>query len=265
MDGPSNHSQQEPSLMESLRRSKWLIVTVVLIGAIAAFAWSWTQPVRYAGVTRVFVATGGLETADPSFVVARQAKFLTSPEVLDRTVQFIGGRLTRKELEKRLTVEPAREANLITVRALDNTPERAAALADTVVRAYETVLAEQTTAAAREQIYAIQKRQARLNTQITDLRQQLQVDPGDPVLAAAINAKNQELDRLAGQVEEAARSVDRATSRLETLHGTATNAPAQQPQPLRNAVIGGLLGLLLGLGYAALVQPARRRILRAMA
>jgi capsular polysaccharide biosynthesis protein len=251
--------------MESLRRSRWLIVTAVLIGAIAAFAWSWTQPVRYAGVTRVFVATGGLETADPSLVATRQASFLTSPAVLDRTVQFIGGRLTRKELEKRLTVEPARDANVITVRALDTTPERAATLADTVVRAYETVLAEQTTSAARVQINAIKRRQLVLNSQIATLKQQLQAQPDTPVLLTSINAKNQELRRLAGQVEDATRSADTATRHLETLRGAATDEPAQQPQPLRNAVIGGLLGLLLSLGYAALVQPARRRILQAIA
>jgi capsular polysaccharide biosynthesis protein len=250
--------------MESLRRSKLLIVTAVLIGAIAAFAWSWTQPVRYAGVTRVIVATGG-ETADPSLVVTRQASFLTSPTVLDRTVQLIGGRLTRKELEKRLTVEPARDANVITVRALDNTPERAATLADTVVRAYETVLAEQTTSAAREQSNAIRKRQALLKVQIAELKQQLQAQPGNPVLLVSIKAKNQELRRLAGQVEEATRSAAGATRRLETLRDTATDEPAQQPQPLRTVVIGGLLGLLFSLGYAAMVQPVRRRILQAMA
>jgi len=249
--------------MESLQRSKWLILTAVLIGAIAAFAWSWTQPVRYAGVIRVFVGTGGgLETADSSLAVTRQASFLTSPAVLDRTVRLIGGRLTRKELEKRLMVEPARDANVITVRALDNTPQRAATLADTVVRAYETVLA---TSAAREQINAIRKRQALLKVQIAELKQQLQAQPGNPVLLTSIDAKNQELRRLAGQVEEATRSAAGATRRLETLRGTASDELAQQPQPLRNAVIGGLLGLLLGVGYAVLVQPARRRILQAMA
>lgn len=264
MDSPSNQSQHGPSLMESLRRSKWLIVMTVLIGAIAAFAWSWTQPVRYAGVTRVLVATGG-QTADPSLVVTHQANFLTSPAVLDRTVQLIGGRLTRKQLEQRLTVEPARDANIITVRALDNTPERAAALADTVVRAYETVLAEQTTSAAREKITAIKKRGVVLNSQIATLKQQLQAQPGNPRLQANQVAKEKELAALADQTEAATRSAARATSRLETLRGTATDELAQQPQPLRNAVIGGLLGLLLGVGYAALVQPARRRILQARA
>lgn len=85
------------------------------------------------------------------------------------------------------------------------------------------------------------------------------------MLLTSIDAKNQELRRLAGQVEEATRSAAGATRRLETLRGTASDELAQQPQPLRNAVIGGLLGLLLGVGYAVLVQPARRRILQAMA
>ena len=85
------------------------------------------------------------------------------------------------------------------------------------------------------------------------------------MLLTSIDAKNQELRRLAGQVEEATRSAAGATRRLETLRGTASDELARQPQPLRNAVIGGLLGLLLGVGYAVLVQPARRRILQAMA
>jgi uncharacterized protein involved in exopolysaccharide biosynthesis len=262
LDAPSNDWQQGPSLIESVRRSKWLIVTTLLIGAVVAFAWSWTQPVRYAGMARVFVAVGGEEASDARLVVAHQANFVTSPEVLDRTVALTSYRVTRKELTKRLTVEPARDANVITVRVLDDTPERAANLADTVVRAYRTVVAEQTTAGVRQQVVAIEKRQARIDAQIATLNEQLQADPGNPVLTATIKAKNKELDNLADQAEEAGRAADRATSTLETLRDNATvpSEPAQRPRPLRNAVIGGLLGLLLGLGYAAMVQPARRRI-----
>ena len=78
----------------------------MLAGALAAYAWSSTQPVLYEGTVRVFLEIAGDQT-DEGRIVRSQAEFLRSPVVLDRTVDLIGDRLS-KELEKRLTVEPSR-------------------------------------------------------------------------------------------------------------------------------------------------------------
>jgi hypothetical protein len=250
LDSPANEWQEGPSLVESVRRYRWLVVFLVLVGMVAAYAWSSRQPVRYEGVVKVYLDAGG-DQADPGRIVRSQAEYLTSSVVLDRTVQDISGRLTRKELTKRLTVEPARDANVITVRVLDDTPERAANLADTVVRAYRTVVAEQTTAGAREQVVAIGKRQARIDSQIATLNERLHADPGNPVLTATIKAKNKELDNLADQAEEAGRAADRATSRLETLRDNAAVPDERaQPKPLRTAAIGAMLALVVGAALA---------------
>ena len=250
MDGPANEWQEGPSLVESVRRYRWLVAALVLVGMVAAYAWSSRQPVRYQGTVKVFLDAGSDES-DPGRIVRSQAEYLASTVVMDRTVELIGGRLTRKELIKRVTVEPAREADVITVSALDDTPERATGLADTVVRAYRTVVAEQTTAGARDLLNSISKREARLKGQIITLQGQLRADPGNPVLAATIRAKNRELENLADQAEEAQRSVDRATRRLETLRDNATvpDEPAQ-PKPLRTAAIGALLALVVGAALA---------------
>ena len=80
----------------------------VLVGGLAAFAWSSRQPVRYEGVVRMFLDTGGEKTADPGRVVRSQAEFLTSPAVLDRAAALTDHQLTPKDLRERLTVEPAR-------------------------------------------------------------------------------------------------------------------------------------------------------------
>ena len=250
MDGPANEWQEGPSLVESVRRYRWLVAALVLVGLVAAYAWSSRQPVRYQGEVKVFLDAGG-DQSDQDRVVRSQAEYLTSTVVMDRTVQLIGGRLTRKELVKRVTVEPDRAANVITVSALDNTPQRAANLADTVVRAYRTVVAEQTSAGARELVTAIRKRQAVLKSQIDALKRLLQAQPGNPVLATSIDAKNQELRRLATQVEEANGGAAQANRRLETLrdNATAPDKPAQ-PKPLRMAAIGALLGLVVGAALA---------------
>jgi capsular polysaccharide biosynthesis protein len=250
LDGPSDEWQEGPSLAQSVRRYRWLVVAAVLVGAIAAYGWSSRQPVRYEGVVKVYLDAGG-DRADPGRIVRSQAQYLTSTEVLNRTVELIDGRLTRKELSTRLTVEPARDADLITIRALDATPEQAAALADTVVRAYREVVAKQTAAAVAQQVLAINKRQQRLNTEITSLKQQRNAQPGNQVLTARINAKNRELDQLADQAEAATRTADRATSRVDTLRDNAALPDERaQPKPLRTAAIGALLALVVAAGLA---------------
>jgi hypothetical protein len=250
LDGPSNDWQEGPGLVESVRRYKWLVVFAALLGAIAAFLWSSTQPVRYEGVVRVFLDTGGDQT-DPGRIVRSQAEFLSSPVVLDRTAALIDGRLTRKDLEKRLTVEPARDADFITIRVQDATPEQAAELANTVVRAYRDVLAQQANNAAREEAAAVARRQQRLETQIDTLNGQLRNQPSNPRLLANRAAKEKQLTELADQIEAVRRDADRATRRAEALQETAAlpEEPAA-PKPLRTAVVGALLAMIAAAGLA---------------
>jgi hypothetical protein len=250
LDGPSDEWQEGPSLAQSVRRYRWLVVAAVLVGAIAAYGWSSRQPVRYEGVVKVYLDAGS-DRADPGRIVRSQAQYLTSTEVLNRTVELIDGRLTRKELSTRLTVEPARDADLITIRTLDATPEQAATLADTVVRAYREVVAKQTNAAVRQEITAITRRQRQLESEIDTLNGQLSAQPRNPRLLADRTAKEKELNSLAEQREAATRDAARATRRAETLRDNAAlpDEPAQ-PKPLRTAAVGALLALVVAAGLA---------------
>jgi hypothetical protein len=251
LDGPSNDWQEGPGLIESVRRYKWLVVAAAVIGGIMAFVWSSTQPVRYQGVVRVFLETGGDPAVDPGRIVSSQAQYLTSPEVLNRTVALIDGRLTRKELEQRLTVEPAKDADLITIRVLDATPQQAATLADTVARAYRGVVARQANDAARQEVAALGRRQQQLAREIATLTEQLASQSGDPTLKADLDAKSKELIAAAEQREAVRRDAARAVRRGETLRETAVipDEPAQ-PKPLRTAAIGAVLALVAAAGLA---------------
>jgi uncharacterized protein involved in exopolysaccharide biosynthesis len=68
LESPSNEWQEGPSLAESVRRYRWLVVAAVLVGAIAAYAWSSRQPVRYEGVVKVFLDAGS-DRADQGRIV----------------------------------------------------------------------------------------------------------------------------------------------------------------------------------------------------
>jgi capsular polysaccharide biosynthesis protein len=249
LDGPSIDWQEGPSLVESVRRYKWLIIAAALVGLIVAYTWSSQQPVRYEALVQVFLHTEGEQAVDPGRIVRSQAEYLRSSAVLDRAVELTGSRLTRKELENRLTVEPATGADLINVRVLDDTPQHAATLADTVVSAYHEVAARQAKDTATEQAAALDRRQRQLEGEILALEQQLRAQPKNPRLLANRDAKERQLSTLADQRETARRDAARADSVAESMKAAVPDEPAE-PKPLRNAVIGAMMALIAAAGLA---------------
>ena len=250
LDGPPDDWQEGPGLVDSMRRYRWLVASITLLAAVAAFVWSSTQPVLYQGVVRLYLDTSGDET-NPGRIVRSQAEFITSPEVLDQTLALDGNRMSRKELEQRLTVEPARDADVISITVLDATRAQAGALAESVARAYRESVAKQAGEAARQEVAALGRRQQQLADEIASLDRQLADDPGDQRLLAVRKAKQDQLAELADQVETTRDSASRAASRAETVRESATvpEEPAQ-PKPLRNAVLGAMLGLVVSAGMA---------------
>jgi capsular polysaccharide biosynthesis protein len=249
LDGPSNEWQEGPGVIESIRRYKWLVVTAALIGAIAAFTWSSRQPARFEALVQVFLHTEGDQAADPGRIVRSQAEYLTSQGVLDRAVELTRGRLTRKELEKRLTVEPATGADLINVRVLDDTPRHAASLADTVVSAYLEVAARQAKNSATQQAASLERRQRQLEGEIIELEKQLGAQPQNPRVLANRDAKERQLNALADQRETARRDAASVGSIAETTKAAIPDEPAQ-PKPRRNAAIGALLAVVAAAALA---------------
>jgi uncharacterized protein involved in exopolysaccharide biosynthesis len=250
MDGSSNEWQEGPGLVASVWRYRWLVAVAVLVGGLAAYAWSSRQPVRYEGVIRVFLDTRDEQTSDAGRVVRSQAEFLASPAVLHRATALIDHRLTSKKLRDRLTVEPVTGADVITIKVLDATPRGAAELANTVVRAYREVLTEQRTSGARQEVAALERRQRQLDGEIAELDDQLRVQSGNELLQATRQAKIRLLETLADQVEAARRSA-RSSGTMESAREEAAvpDEPAQ-PKPLRTTAIGALLAFVVAAGLA---------------
>ena len=141
-----------------------------------------------------------------------RAQFIQTPIVLDRAVALTENRLTRKELEKRLTVEPSADADFITIRALDTTPENAAGLADAVNLAYRQILGEQRQAAAKATIAAFEEVQGRLASELAQIQQQRRA--GDsPALRAEEQAKKRQMQATANKIEGASADTGRLLHR----------------------------------------------------
>jgi len=250
LDGPPNNRAEVPSLVQSIWRYWWLVALTTLIGALLAYGWSSRQPVRYEGVVRIFLDDGAKQASDPAREVRSRAEFLTSPAVLDRVVTLAGGRLTRRELEERLSVEPAKDADVITIRALDDTAQGAARLAGLVVAAYGDVVAQQSEATARSTVATLERATARLEVEIANLKDRLRTDPGSASLQASLEAKSRQMQTLADQGEQARFEAVKAARAAPPEEKVAVPDEPAQPHPKRTGAVGAMLGLVVGAGLA---------------
>jgi capsular polysaccharide biosynthesis protein len=250
-----------PGLPQSVWRYKWLVGGLVLLGILTASLLSAAQPTRYEGVVRIYLTAEESASNYPERIVMSHAQFIESPAVSDRVISLSGNRLTGKELERQLTVEPSADGDFITIRARDTTPSNAAELADAVYLAYRQIVSEQRKAAANGTIAALQGVQRSLASELAQINEQQRTD-NSPALQAEEQAKKRQMAATANQIEKISSEAA----------GTAVPPPALedkaavpdepvQPKPLRAAVVGAVVGLVIGVALAWLLA-ARRRVRR---
>jgi capsular polysaccharide biosynthesis protein len=247
-----------PGVPQSVWRYRRLVGGLVLLGILSALLFSATQPTRYEGVVTIFLTAEEVAAGDPERTVTSHAQFIESPSVSDRIIALTGNRLTRKELEKRLTVEPSANGNFITIRALDTTPGNAAGLANAVDLAYRQILSEQRETAANQAIAALEGVQGRLARELAQIQKQGRT--GDnPILEAEEQAKKRQMEATANEIEEVSATAAGPPPALQD-KAAVPDEPVQ-PKPLRSGAIGAVVGMVIGVALAWLLA-ARRRVRR---
>jgi len=257
-----------PSVVDSLLRHKWLVALAVLLGLVAAYGWSARQPERYEATLQLFVTqpVDANSDVDPDRILRNHVERLNSAAVLDQAVDMSDRPITRGQLKSSLSVEAAGDADLITIRVLDATPEGAKYLAELMPRAYQRTLSQR----ARLRIAEIEKSQSQLEVELGQIADKLRVKPGDQSLEADKTAVRQDLERVSVEKQQAQQADANVLATLGGLGDEAvvSDEPAQ-PQPKRAAAVGALLGLAISValvswrtgqqlraGAAAGAQPA---------
>lgn len=237
-------------LLQAVWRYKWLIAAAVLVGALLGYGWAARQPTRYEGVSRMILDCSDLDWCVP---LGGRAQSLRSPAVLEHAVRLSGNRISAERLGQRLQIDVASDADLVTMRVVDSTPTGAAQLADSVMLAYDEVVARQP---ARKVVEELQRMAARCgleNTLANDV-----VEPAD-------RANN---DRLQNTCDAAtvARLREDLRRLLRKLNATDFNPlqrasmPEQPIQPIQPETRGPTaIGMLLGLLVSAVLAWWRTR------
>lgn len=235
-------------VLRALRRRWRLILLVTLVSGGLALGVSLLMPDRYeASADLLFHPADPAPNIDPneplpdsSQAPERVAATNLALASLDRVATLVETKLktdlTAKELRDRVKLDPQGQADIVTITATGDTPQQAAQIAN--------AFANQVVAARR--VAAQQK----IQRVIDAINAKLAGTPSSDAIADELRRRAEQLG-VERQLE---------TGEVEIAEDAVPPRDKSSPKPLRNTVIGLLLGLILGSLLAIVLQRFDRRV-----
>jgi succinoglycan biosynthesis transport protein ExoP len=251
MDGNLSKDPQVSSegvleqLLRTVRRRKWIVLQAVIVVPVLALLFSLSQDDEYtATATLLFrqapsgITEGNESVIDPTREAATNGQLVGLPVVADKAAESLEG-VSGAEVLEGVSVEPSSEADTAKIVATTQSPELSAEMANAYGKAY----IEFRRSADRSQVQdAIDVAEASLG-RLTPTEQEGKEGA----------ALNEQLDHL--KLNQALQ-----TGGAELVQPATPPSDRSSPQPLRNVMLGLILGALLGLGLAALLERIDRRV-----
>jgi polysaccharide biosynthesis transport protein len=249
--GDSVHSEQTLwDYVAVLRQHKWVILLAVVLVPVVAYTMSARQEKRYSAASEVLLnrqdlgaALTGVPSAsaftDPERFAQTNATLARVPEVARRAIQIAGvGPMYPYQLLERSSVSSQENADILRFNVVGTNPEETAKLATAYGEAFTRYRLEMDTKSLADARRDLEERLAELRAQGAD----------DTAVYRSLAQKAQDL-----------RTVELLQARAKMIRPALT-AGQIAPTPRRSAVLGGLLGLLLGVGIAFGWNALDRRV-----
>lgn len=245
----SHEANSLSAYLRVVRRRKWIIIACVIVLPVTAYILSVRQPARYEASAQVYLSSEDLAGAltgisasyvDPVQLANTQAALAQVPTVARSAVALSGLKnISPGELLGSVGVSPQSDTSILTFTVTNGDPRVAAILATAYAKAFTRYRGQLDSDAVR-----------RARAEIGRRLDQLTADGEDRTnLATSLRTKDQQLATLQAL----------QTSRTYVIR-TAEGAGQVAPTPKRNAALGLILGLVLGLGLAFLVDALDTRV-----
>jgi capsular exopolysaccharide synthesis family protein len=237
--------------LQVAKRRKWIILTAVVLVPAVAIAFSLHQTKLYQASAQVLLNTQNLAqqlngvaqsgTYEPQTeIVQTQALVARAPAAATRALSLVGGTgLTPAELLAESSVSVPANADLLTFSVTDHSPALASQLVNAYAKAYTLYRRQLDTASVKGALRSLHAR----------LYQLRHTGQGTSGLAASLAEQQQKLQTIEALQTSNATVVQEASGATQT-----------QPNPTRNAILGLMLGVLLGIGLAFLREALDTRV-----
>ncbi|HEX8207829.1 MAG TPA: polysaccharide biosynthesis tyrosine autokinase [Solirubrobacteraceae bacterium] len=247
---PPEGSPSRRRALRALRRRLPVFLLVAVAVPATSVAYSLTQEKQYTSSAALLFRDSGLDQAilgiqtyrtsgDSARDAATNLNLANLDVVADRTARRLGGTLRRNDVKSRMDISQEGLSNIVRVEATDADPRFAARLATTFAEEF-IGFREESDSKRLADAQRITKQQYEALPAVTKNSPQ----------GRQLRDRSQQLEILASLQTGGAELVQRAD---------VPSSPSY-PRPLRNAIIGLLLGLGLGLMLAYLIDRLDRRI-----
>lgn len=238
----------ERALSVLRRRAPWILLCLVVV-AVAAFAFSKHQTKQYTATASLVFndqqlsqQAAGLQPVGSSNPQAQQntnLKLVQLGEMAQRTAALLGHGLTREKVTADLSISAQGESNIVDVAATATSPTLAATIANTYANQF-----------VEEQQNSNHKYYASALALVEKQLRALSPKAKAGTAGLALQDRAQSLGVLA----------ELKNGNVQIAQAATVPTSPSSPKVLRNTALGALLGLLLGLGIAFLLERLDRRI-----
>ncbi len=244
--------QAEVSIQQALgvlgRRLPWIVLCVAVVAAVA-YGFSEHQPKKYTATASLVFnndqeaqQVAGLPVASTNSQQAQQTtnlKLVQLGNMAEHTAQALGHGLTKDTVSAELSVSAQGESNIVDVAATAASPTLAADIANTYTEQFVSEQQNSNHAYYASALMLVNKELAALS-------------PRERASTAglALQDRAQSLGVLA----------ELRNGNVQIAQAASVPTSASSPKVARNTALGAILGLLLGLGIAFLLERLDRRI-----
>jgi tyrosine-protein kinase len=236
-------------LVAVLRRRAGLILVCAVVAAIAATGISLLQQKQYSAsasllfrnpgfAENLFDNTGGSPNTDPTREAATNEKLVGLEIVAKRTSEHLEG-LTPEEISGMVSVSASGEADIVSVTATSSDPREAKFVANTFAHQFIAFRAEADKSKLLEAKRLAEEEYSRLSPE-------QQAGPR----GVALSSGAERLGILASL----------QTGNAELVQPAELPTSPSSPRPLRNGIVAGLIGLIVGIGLVLLFERLNRRL-----
>lgn len=244
---------QDAGLREVLGilRRRWpLIVLCLVLVTGAAIGYSELQKKQYTASSQLLFETQDFtqelfnttvvsNNIDPTQQAATDQNLVTLPIVSQRTAHAIGGGVTPGQVYSEVSISPVGQSNIVQISVTDPSPKVAATIANTYA----------------QQFVQFRKRSDQdliLGAEDLIQRELANLTPGERLSQQGIDlaTRSQQLQELASL----------QTGNVEFVQPASVPEDPSIPRTKRNGALGLIVGLLMGVGLAFLLERLDRRI-----